>query len=137
MSAMTTTTTTSPLTKAALLDPPRGYRVLAWLGLVVNVLVIPAGIVTILRDPTWRVTNIAVGAAAALPTAVLGLVACLALLRWRHWGQVLAIVALSMSLAVLLPYGIVRLVLLEQGRLILAVAFPIILTANVAALVFW
>jgi hypothetical protein len=42
-----------------------------------------------------------------------------------------------MSLAVLLPYGIVRLVLLEQGRLILAVAFPIILTANVAALVFW
>ena len=35
-----------------------------------------------------------------LPTAVVGIVACIALLRWRHWGQVLAIVALSLSLAV-------------------------------------
>lgn len=136
MSAMTTATT-SPLENAALLDPPRGYRVLAWLGLVANVLAIPAGIVSILRDPTWRVTNIAVGAGAALPTAVLGLVACIALLRWRHWGQILAIVALSLSLAVLLPYGVVRVVLLEQDRLALAVAFPIALSVNVAALVYW
>lgn len=137
MSVMSTGPATSPLTQAALLDPPRGYRVLAWAGLVVNALIIPAGIVTILREATWRTTNIAVGAGAVLPTAILGLVACIALLRWRHWGQILAIVALSLSLAVLLPYGIVRLVLLEQGRVALAVVLPILLSANVAALVFW
>ncbi len=125
------------LSDARLLDPPRGYRRLAWLGLVVNALVIPAGVLLILADPTWRTTNIAVGAGAALPTAVVGLVACTALLRWRHWGQVLAIVALSLSLAVSLPYGIVRLVLVEQDRIPLAMFCPLLWAANAAVLVYW
>ncbi|MCS5699281.1 Hepatitis C virus core protein [Cyanobium sp. FGCU-52] len=125
------------LTTAAMLEPPRGYRPLAWLGLVVNVLVIPAMLAVILREPTWRAIHIAVGAGAVLPTAVVGIVAAVALLRWRHWGQVLAIVALSMSLAVALPYGIVRLVLVEAGRGTLAVAAPLLWLANTAVLVFW
>jgi len=125
------------LTTAAMLDPPRGYRPLAWLGLVVNVLVLPAVLAVILGDPTWRATHIAVGAGAVLPTAVVGIVACVALLRWRHWGQVLAIVALSMSLAVALPYGIVRLVLVEAGRGTLAVVAPLLWIVNTAVLVFW
>ena len=119
------------------LDPPRGYRLLAWVGLAANVLVIPAGILTILRDPIWRIANIAVGAGAVLPCAVVGLVACIALLRWRHWGVVLAIVALSLNLAIALPYGIVRLVMVAQGRLALALALPLLLAGQAAALVFW
>lgn len=125
------------LAAAALLDPPRGYRPLAWLGLVLNALAIPLGMAVILLDPTWRIPNIAVGAGAVLPTAVVGLVACIALVRWRHWGQVLAIVALSMSLAVSMPYAIVRLILVEQGRLSLAVLAPLLWAANLAVLLFW
>jgi peptidoglycan/LPS O-acetylase OafA/YrhL len=126
-----------PLGEAALLDPPRGYRQLAWLGLVLNGLAIPAVVLLIFNDPAWRTANIAVGAGAVLPTAAVGLVACTALLRWRHWGQVLAIVALSLSLAVAVPYGIVRLVLVEQGRMQLAVLCPLLWAMNAAVLVFW
>ena len=126
-----------PLPQADQLDPPRGYRLLAWIGLVANALLIPAGIVTILRDPIWRIPNIAVGAGAVLPCAVVGLVACIALLRWRHWGVVLAIVALSLNLAIALSYGIVRLVMVAQGRLALALALPLLLAGQAAALVFW
>jgi len=129
--------TPGPLPQADLLDPPRGYRLLAWMGLVANALVIPAGIVMILRDSIWTIPNIAVGAGAVLPCAVVGLVACIALLRWRHWGVVLAIVALSLNLAICLPYGIVRLVMVEQGRLVLALALPPLLAAQTASLVFW
>lgn len=125
------------LRDAEMLEPPRGYRRLAWVGLVLNVLVIPAVVAVILLDPTWRITNIAVGAGGVLPTAVLGVVASTALLRWRHWGQVLAIVALSLSLAVSLPYGIVRLVLVEQGRMQLSLLCPLFWAANTAVLVYW
>lgn len=132
-------TTTAPVlpTDAELLDPPRGYRPLAWLGLVANLLVAPLVLAVILLDPTWRIINIVVGASAVLPAAAVGVVASIALLRWRHWGQILAIVALSLSLAISLPYGIVRLVLLEPGRLPLAVLAPLAWLINVAVLVFW
>jgi hypothetical protein len=136
-SIRTTHPASGPLPQADLLDPPRGYRLLAWIGLMANLLVIPAVILTILRDPIWRVANIAVGAGAVLPSAVVGLVACIALLRWRHWGVVLAIVSLALDLAIALPYGIVRLVMVEQGRLALALAFSPMLAAQAAALVFW
>lgn len=126
-----------PLPQADLLAPPQGYRLLAWIGLVANGLVIPAGMLTILRDPIWRIPNIAVGAGAVLPCAVVGLVACIALLRWRHWGVVVAIVALSLNLAITLPYGIVRLVMVDQGRLVVALILPLLLAGQAAALVFW
>lgn len=118
-------------------QPPRGYVTLAWLGLVANALAIPLGLAVILLDPTWRVTNIAVGASAVLPTAVVGLVASIALLKWRAWGQILAIVALAMALAVGLPYGIVRLVLLSEGRPLTAVLSALLWAATTAALVYW
>ncbi len=105
---MKTTPAPTLLTDAELLDPPRGYRPLAWLGLLANLLIVPLVLAVILTDPTWRITNIVVGASAVLPTAALGVVASIALLRWRHWGQILAIVALSLSLAICLPYSIVR-----------------------------
>jgi hypothetical protein len=134
---MKTPTGLKALTDADLLAPPRGYRPLAWLGLIVNLLLVPLVLVAIFADPTWRIANIVVGSSAVLPAAALGLVASIALLRWRHWGQVLAIVALSLSLAIALPYSIVRLVLVTEGRLQLAVLAPLLWIVNVAVLVFW
>jgi hypothetical protein len=130
-------TAAPPLSTAALLDPPRGYRPLAWLGLAANLLVLPLMLWLIWADPGWRPAHIAVGAGAVLPTAVVGIVAAVALLRWRAWGQIVAIVALSLSLAVALPYGIVRLVLVEAGRAQLAVAAPLVWLLNTVALVYW
>ena len=118
-------------------QPPRGYVTLARLGLVANGLVIPFVLVVILLDPIWRTANLVVGASAVLPTAVVGLVASIALLKWRAWGQILAIVALAMALAVGLPYGIVRMALLAEGRLITAVLFSLLWAVTTAALVFW
>ncbi|MBD2422054.1 Hepatitis C virus core protein [Cyanobium sp. FACHB-13342] len=118
-------------------QPPRGYVTLARLGLVANGLAIPLGLAVILLDPTWRTANIVVGASAVLPTAVVGLVASIALLKWRAWGQILAIVALAMALAVGLPYGIVRLVLLSEGRPQTAVLSGLLWAATTAALVYW
>jgi hypothetical protein len=122
---------------ASSLDPPRGYRPLAWLGLIANILVIPFALAVIHADPTWRTAHIAVGAGALLPCATVGIIASVALLRWRHWGQVLAIVALSLSLAIALPYGIVRLVLDPGQRPLLGLVTPLVWLANTAVLVFW
>lgn len=122
---------------AALLSPPRGYRILAWLGLGSNVLAIPTAVVWMLFDPHWRIAHIAIGAGAVLPTAILGLVASVALLKWRLWGQIVAIIALSMSIAIAVPYGIVRLVLLPEGRSLVAVLASLLWSANVAILIFW
>jgi len=119
------------------LQPPWGYRPMAWMGLLVSCLVIPLTLQLIFLDPRWRVANIAVGAGGVLPISILGIIAFVALLRWLHWGQILAIVALALSLALTLPYAIVRLVMVEPGRVALAVLAPLAWTVNVAALVFW
>ena len=123
--------------RLAMLQPPRGYLTLAWLGLAANVLAILFTLAVILLEPTWRAAHIAVGASAVLPSAVVGIVASVALLRWRAWGQILAIVALAISLATALPYGIVRLALLEQGRGATAVAAALLWGALSAALIYW
>ncbi|MEY3462545.1 MAG: hypothetical protein RLZZ468_323 [Cyanobacteriota bacterium] len=120
-----------------MLQPPRGYLTLAWLGLITNALVIPLTLAVILLEPTWRTAHIAVGASAVLPTAVVGIVASVALLKWRAWGQILAIVGLSMALATALPYGIVRLVLLSEGRGPTVLASALLWAATTAALVYW
>jgi hypothetical protein len=123
--------------RLAMLQPPRGYLTLAWLGLIANALAIPFGLAVILLEPTWRTAHIAVGASAVLPTAVVGIVASVALLKWRAWGQILAIVALSMALATALPYGIVRLVVISEGREITAAVSGLLWVATTAALVYW
>ncbi len=120
-----------------MLNPPRGYQTLAWLGLIGNILVLPLAVVAILGDRIWLATNIAVGAGAVLPTAVVGIIASVALLQWRRWGQILAIVALSMALATGLPYGIVRLALVAQNRPLTAVLAAVFWALCAGALVFW
>lgn len=121
----------------AMLQPPRGYLALAWLGLLGNALALPVTLAVILVQPTWRSVHIALGSAAVLPTAAVGIVAAVALLKWRAWGQILAIVALSMSLALTLPYGIVRLALLSEGRGLTAVISALLALLFTAALIFW
>ena len=120
-----------------MLPHPRCYLTLAWCGLVGNALVIPLTVTYTVLEPTWRTTNIAVGAGAVLPSAVVGLIASLALIRWRAWGQILAIVALAMDLAVGVPYGIVRMVLLEQDRPLTAVLSGLLWVATTGALIYW
>ena len=127
----------TPALSAGSLEPPRGYRPLAWLGLVANILAIPLALTLIVADPTWRAAHIAVSAGAVLPCAVVGIIASVALLQWRHWGQVLAIVGLSMSLAIALPYGIVRMVLLPDQRGLMALCSGLLWVANTAVLIFW
>jgi len=130
------TLSTSPAALAEL-QPPRGYGVLAWLGLVANVLVLPLGLAVILFTTPWRTVNIVVYASAVLPSVALGVVACIALLKWRLWGQVLAIVALSLDLAIEMAYGIVRMALVGEERLLLALVTPLVWGLTLAALVFW
>ena len=120
-----------------MLNPRRGYQTLAWLGLIGNILVVPLAVLAILNDRLWQAANIAVGAGAVLPTAVVGIIASVALLQWRRWGQILAIVALSMALATALPYGIVRLVLVAQNRPLTAVLAALVWGVGAATLVFW
>jgi hypothetical protein len=126
-----------PVPEDQSLQPPRGYRPMAWVGLVMSCLAIPLTLQLILLDHRWRIANIAVGAGGVLPVSILGIIAFVALLRWLHWGQILAIIALSSSLALSLPYAIVRLVMVEPGRVLLAVSAPLAWAVNVAALVFW
>jgi hypothetical protein len=126
-----------PLSPIALLQPPRGYRPLAWLGLVSNVLLVPSMVAVTLWQPTWRTVNIAVGAGAVLPAAALGIVASVALLKWRAWGQILAIVALALDLAIGLPYAIVRLALVAEGRGPTAALAALLTAAMTSALVYW
>ena len=120
-----------------MLNPPHGYTTLAWLGLIGNILVVPLAVLAILNDRPWQAANIAVGAGGVLPTAVVGIIASVALLQWRRWGQILAIVALAMALAVGLPYGIVRIVLVDQERGLTAVVSALVWAACTGALVFW
>ena len=120
-----------------MLNPPHGYKTLAWLGLIGNILVLPITVLAIVADRPWQAANIAVGAGGVLPTAVVGIIASVALLQWRRWGQILAIVALAMALAVGLPYGIVRIVLVDQERGLTAVVSALVWAACTGALVFW
>lgn len=137
MDPMILPSTSSPTLSVSSLDPPRGYRPLAWLGLLANIVVIPFALAIVLADPLWRTAHIAIGAGAVLPCATVGIIASVALLQWRHWGQVLAIVALSLSLAIALPYGIVRLVLDPGQRPLLGLLAPLLWGFNTAILVFW
>jgi len=118
-------------------DQARGYTLLAWLGLAVNVLAFPAMALDLARDAHLHVLNLVMACSVVWPNAVVGMVACAALLAQRRWGVILAIVSLSLSLTSILPYAIVRLVLVDEWRIPLAVAASGTWIANLLALVYW
>ena len=110
---------------------------LAWLGLLVNVAVLPWLLQLLLIGGSMAAANWAVGLSAILPALVLGLVATAALLKRRRWGRVVAIVALGLLLAVTLSYGVVWLALVPLGRVWVAVALGSLSVAELLLLIYW
>lgn len=112
-------------------------RPLAWLGLMANAIALPLLIAGMLAEAPFPTVRLVVGLAAVLPVLVLGLVAAAALVAGRRWGRVLAIVALSLSLAVALSAGIVWLVLVPLGRAAGATGLGVLWLAQLLLLIHW
>ncbi len=98
-------------------------RIIPWLGVVTNGLALLLLPFWWLQDRHLRTANLVVGLAAVLPIAATGLVGSLAELRRSGWGRIVSIVALALSLAGELSYGITRLALVAEGRGVLAIAW--------------
>ena len=107
-----------------------------WLAGWGNVAANAASVVIGLPDP-WHTAIMVVAISAWIPTAVVGIIACIALIGRRGWGKVLALVALSLQLLVLVPYGIVRLSLLASERSQGLMAVISLVVADVLLIVYW
>ena len=116
-----------------------GYWLMTWLGLVANLIALPVIGLLAFREGTSSgiaITNISLAFSLAWPAAIVGIVASAGLLAQRRWGVILAIVALSMSLAGAIPYGLVRLVLgLEPQTM--GLGSVVLGLINVLALIYW
>jgi hypothetical protein len=112
-------------------------RWLAGVGLGLNLVALLALPVWLAADVPLATANLVVGLAAILPSLVLGIIASAALLVRRRWGRVLAIVALSLFLAVALSYGIVWLVLVPLGRTWLAMTLGSFSITALLLLIYW
>lgn len=112
-------------------------RRLAWIGLVLNAAGLPALVKLLFSGGSMTAANWAVGTSAILPALVLGVVASAALVKRRHWGRVVAIVALALSFAVSLSYGVVWLALVPLARPVVAVALGVLVVAELLALIYW
>jgi len=88
----------------------RGYWILTWFGLISNTLAIPFIAYVVGSGPPLQAANITLAISLAWPAAVTGIVASAGLIAQRGWGVILSIVALSMTLSGTLPYGIIRLI---------------------------
>jgi hypothetical protein len=112
-------------------------RRLAWVGLVLNAAGLPALAKLLSSGGSMAAANWAVGASAILPALVLGVVASAALVKRRRWGRVVGIVALALSLAVSLSYGVVWLALVPVDRPLVAVVLAVLVVAELLALIYW
>ena len=120
-----------------MVSPLRLDRLLALLGLVANAVTIPLLAAWIFSDGPLATATLVVGLAGVLPALVLGVIASLGLLGRRRWGRVVAIVALSLGLAVSLGYGVVWLVLVPEARPWLGVALGLGWLLQLLALIYW
>ena len=113
-----------------------GYWLLAWTGLVANVVAIPVVAFVVGSGPHLHAANISLAVSLAWPACVVGIVASAGLFAKRNWGVIMSIVALSMALSGTLPYGIVRLIrekdIIGIGGLSLLIAI-----LNLLALLYW
>ena len=115
----------------------RGYWTLTWFGLISNTLAIPfIAYVAFLKSPPLQTANITLAISLAWPAAVTGIVASAGLFAQRGWGVILSIVALSMTLAGIFPYGIIRLIRLNDIFGISGLSLFISLL-NLLALIYW
>ena len=114
----------------------RGYWTLTWFGLISNTLAIPFIAYVVASGPPLQTANITLAISLAWPAAVTGIVASAGLFAQRGWGVVLSIVALSMTLAGTLPYGIIRLIR-ENDVFGISGLSLIIALFNLLALLYW
>lgn len=114
---------------------------LAILGLVLNLFgLIAAGVairLSVTTPDSMHVATFAVALAGWLPALIIGITACIALLLQRRWGIVLALVALGLQLITLVPYGIVRTVLIPESRAICGVITAVVLGGGTVLIIYW
>ena len=112
-------------------------RLLAAGGLVLNLLgFVLVAVAVALPDPL-HTANLVLALAAGLPAVSCGTIASLALLQQRRWGAVLALVALGLQLLTLVPYAIVRLALVADGRSFWGATLATVLMAGLLLIVHW
>ena len=114
----------------------RGYWTLTWFGLISNILAIPFIALVVVSAPPLQTANITLAISLAWPAAVTGIVASAGLFAQRGWGVILSIVALSMTLSGTLPYGIIRLIKVNDIFGISGLTLLISLL-NLLALIYW
>ena len=114
----------------------RGYWTLTWFGLISNTLAIPFIAYVVGSGPPFQTANITLAISLAWPAAVTGIVASAGLIAQRGCGVILSIVALSMTLSGTLPYGIIRLIRVNDIFGISGLSL-IIACLNLLALIYW
>ena len=114
----------------------RGYWTLTWFGLISNTLAIPFIALVVGSGPPLYTANITLAISLAWPAAITGIVASAGLFAQRGWGVILSIVALSMTLSGTLPYGIIRLIKVNDIFGISGMTLLIALL-NLLALIYW
>ena len=112
-------------------------RGLAAAGLVANVVWLILASLALSQPDPLQTANLVLALAAWIPSAVVGLIASLALLWRRRWGMVLALVALSLQILVLIPYGIVRVCLVSDARGLTASLTAAVLVIVILLIVHW
>ena len=91
-----------------------GYWALSWVGLISNIIALPAIAIIISFGPPLKVANITLAISLGWPAAIVGIVSSAALLAERKWGVTLALVSLSMVISGMGPYSVVRLITLQD-----------------------
>ena len=132
---------TSPVLALAKLITLNNNRRLASLGLSFNLLAFIACAfaiqLSITKPDQLHITTFVVALAGWLPALIIGTIACWALLLRRRWGIVLALVALGLQLLTVVPYGIVRTVLLPGNRILCGSLSGLFLSVGVVLIIYW
>ena len=113
-----------------------GYWALSWVGLISNIITLPTIAIVISFGPPLKVANITLAISLGWPAAIVGIVSSAALLAERKWGVTLTLVSLSMVIAGMGPYSVVRLITLQD---IFGIGGFTLLTTllNMLALIYW
>jgi len=113
-----------------------GYWALSWVGLIGNIIALPIIALIISYGPPLKVANITLAISLGWPAAIVGIVSSAALLAERKWGVTLTLVSLSMVIAGMAPYSVVRLITLQD---VYGIGGVTLLTTllNALALLYW
>ncbi len=87
-----------------------GYWILAWVGLIGNIIALPIIALIVSYGPPLKVANITLAISLGWPSAIVGIVSSSALLANKKWGITLTLISLSMTISGTAPYSIIRLV---------------------------